>query len=100
MAFGLQIFPTSGTIPRLDTTDRTIRVLGVHTGTLAAGGSSATVTQAGFSSTDATIGVEWQTSGDPQYTSLTSSGTSLTVSRSSNDPSSSGNTYQLRIFRI
>ena len=100
MAFGLQIFPTSGTIPRLDTTDRTVRVLGVHTGTLAAGGSSATVTQAGFSSSDATIGIEWQTSGDPQYASLSSSGTSLTISRSSNDSSSLGNTYQLRIFRI
>jgi len=97
--YGLQVFPPSGTIPRLDTTDRTIRVLGVHTGTLAAG-SSATVTQAGFSSTDATIGIEWQTSGDPQYASLSSSGTSLTISRSSSDPSSFGNTYQLRIFRI
>jgi len=98
--YGLQVFPTSGTIPRLDTTDRTVRVLGVHTGTLAAGGSSATVTQAGFSSSSATIGVEWQTSGDPQYASLSSSGTSLTIARSSNDPSSLSNTYQLRIFRI
>ena len=98
--YGLQVFPPSGTIPRLDTTDRTVRVLGVHTGTLAAGGSSATVTQAGFSSSDATIGIEWQTSGDPQYASLSSSGTSLTISRSSNDSSSFSNTYQLRIFRI
>ena len=98
--YGLQVFPSSGTIPRLDTTDRTVRVLGVHTGTLASGGSSATVTQSGFSSSDATIGVEWQTSGDPQYASLSSSGTSLTIARSSNDPSSFSNTYQLRIFKI
>jgi len=98
--YGLQVFPPSGTIPRLDTTDRTVRVLGVHTGTLAAGGSSATVTQSGFSSSDATIGLEWQTSGDPQYASLSSSGTSLTIARSSSDPSSLSNTYQLRIFRI
>ena len=98
--YGLQVFPPSGTIPRLDTTDRTVRVLGVHTGTLAAGGSSATVTQSGFSSSDATIGLEWQTSGDPQYASLSSSGTSLTIARSSNDPSSFSNTYQLRIFKI
>ena len=98
--YGLQVFPPSGTIPRLDTTDRTVRVLGVHTGTLASGGSSATVTQAGFSSSDATIGLDWQTSGDPQYASLSSSGTSLTIARSSNDPSSFSNTYQLRIFKI
>lgn len=98
--YGLQVFPPSGTIPRLDTTDRTVRVLGVHTGTLAAGGGSATVTQSGFSSSDATIGLEWQTSGDPQYASLSSSGTSLTIARSSNDPSSFSNTYQLRIFKI
>ena len=99
-AYGLQVFPPTGTIPRLDTSDRTIRVLGVHTGTLAAGGSSATVTQAGFSSSSASIGLEWQTSGSPEYVSLTSSGTSITISRSSNDPSSLSNTFQLRIFKI
>ena len=98
--YGLQVFPPSGTIPRLDTTDRTVRVLGVHTGTLASAGSSSTVTQAGFSSSDATIGVEWQTSGNPEYFSLSSSGTSLTIARSSNDPSSFSYQYQLRIFRI
>ena len=98
--YGLQVFPPSGTIPRLDTTDRTVRVLGVHTGTLASAGSSSTVTQAGFSSSDATIGVEWQTSGNPEYFSLSSSGTSLTIARSSSDPSSNSYEYQLRIFRI
>lgn len=98
-AYGLQVFPPSGTIPRLDTSDRTARVLAVFTGTLAAGGSSSTFTQTGFSSSDITIAVEWQTSGDPQYVSLSSSGTSLTVTRA-NDPSSFSNTYQVRIFRI
>ena len=97
--FGLQIFPPTGTIARLDTTDRTARVLGVFTGTLAAGGGSATFTQPGFSASDTTIGVEWQTSGDHQYVSLSSSGTSLTVTRA-NDPSSFSNNYQVRIFRI
>ena len=98
-SYGLQIFPPTGTTPRLDTTDRTARVLGVFTGTLAAGGSSSTFTQAGFSSSDTTIAVEWQTSGDPQYVTLSSSGTSLTVTRA-NDPSSSSNNYQVRIFRV
>ena len=98
--YGLQVFPPSGTIPRLDTTDRTVRVLGVHTGTLASAGSSSTVTQAGFSSSDATIGVDWQTSGNPEYFSLSSSGTSLTIARSSSDNSSFSYQYQLRIFRI
>ena len=97
--FGLQIFPPTGTIARLDTTDRTARVLGVFTGTLAAGGGSATFTQPGFSASDTTIGVEWQTSGDHQYVSLSSSGTSLTVTRA-NDPSSFSNNYQVRIFRV
>ena len=102
--YGLRVFaPTQTTIPRLDTTDRTIRVLGVHTGSIAATGSTnttVTVTQAGFSSTDSTIGVEWQTSGDPQYVSLTSSGTSITITRSASDPSPSSNTFQIRIFKI
>jgi hypothetical protein len=43
--------------------------------------------------------VEWQTSGDPQYVTLSSSGTSLTVTRA-NDPSSFSNNYQVRIFRV
>jgi len=97
--YGLQIFPPTGTIARLDTTDRTARVLAVFTGTLAAGGSSSTFTQPGYSSSDITIAVEWQTSGDPQYVTLSSSGTSLTVTRA-NDPSSSSNNYQVRIFRV
>jgi hypothetical protein len=99
-AYGLQVLPPTGPIPRLDTSDRTIRVLGVHTGTLAAGGSSATVTQAGFSSSSSSIGLDWQTSGAHEFTSLTSSGTSITISRSSNDPSSLSNTFQLRVFKI
>jgi len=97
--FGLRLFPPTGTIARLDTTDRTARVLAVFTGTLAAGGSSSTFTQPGYSSSDITIAVEWQTSGDPQYVSLSSSGTSLTVTRA-NDPSSFSNNYQVRIFRV
>ena len=97
--FGLRLFPPTGTIARLDTTDRTARVLAVFTGTLAAGGSSSTFTQPGFSASDITIAVEWQTSGDPQYVTLSSSGTSLTVTRA-NDPSSLSNTYQVRIFRV
>ena len=97
--FGLRLFPPTGTIARLDTTDRTARVLAVFTGTLAAGGSSSTFTQPGYSASDLTIAVEWQTSGDPQYVTLSSSGTSLTVTRA-NDPSSASNNYQVRIFRI
>jgi len=97
--YGLQIFPATGSIARLDTSDRTIRVLGLHTGTVAVG-SSSTITQPGFSSSDATLGIEWQATGDhPEFYSLSSSGTSITISRSSSD-SGGLSTYNLRIFRL
>ncbi len=97
--YGLQIFPPTGSIARLDTSDRTMRVFALHTGTVAVG-SSSTITQSGFSSSDATIGIEWQaTTDNPELYSISSSGTSITISRSSSD-TGGVSTYNLRIFRL
>ena len=97
--YGLQIFPPTGSIPRLDTSDRTMKAFALHTGTVAVG-SSSTITQPGFSSSDATIGIEWQaTTDNPELYSISSSGTSITISRSSSD-TGGVSTYNLRIFRL
>jgi hypothetical protein len=39
MAFGMQVFPASGSVLRMDTTDRVVRFAGYYSGTLSKGGS-------------------------------------------------------------
>ena len=96
--YGMQIFPPTGSIARLDTTDRTIRVFATFTGNLTQTGS-VSHTLSGFSPTDSTIGIDWETSGTRQYVSLTTSTNTLVISRA-NDPSTATTQYQIKVFKI
>ena len=96
-AYGLRIMPPTGTIARLDTSDRTIRVLATFTGTLTQT-ASVSHTLTGFSPSDSTIGIDWE-GGRRQYVSLTTSTNTLVISRA-NDPLTHTIEYQIKVFKI
>ena len=100
--YGMQIMPPTGSIPRLDTSDRTLRVFATFTGSLGSASSSSTSsthTLSGFNPSDATIGLDWETSANREFVTLTTSTNTLTLTRA-NDPSPNTAEYQLKVFRI